>query len=409
MKRNANGAAAVALAGLVLLAQMTRGPAQTTGPGPGQEGSVLKDPFAPAAAPDPAPAPASSPYVESLIKPAPQDNPNPNPANRLRPPEEKPDINQDIHVTKEQGPWLIMVQAYTGPEAPIMARQMVTELRTAYKLPAYTFNYGADEKRKEYERVKAVVDKQKEYLAKMGLPLDQPIRIRTMHIEEQVGVLVGGYASEDAAKNALINGIRKLKPPDPNKVMLDKKFYYEEGKKKDVKAEMVCVDPFQRAFVVHNPTIKQERPADWDKLDMGLLQKLNAGETFSLLNSKKPFTLAVKDFQTPTIVQTKNSAGSFLENLTLGAKMGQRVDAAATSAHNLAELLRKAKLDAYVLHTKYTSIVCVGAYDSLDDPSLRTMANLIESKVMPQISQLFPPPPNQAAVQARVVPMQVPK
>ena len=65
------------------------------------------------------------------------------------------------------------------------------------------------------------------------------------------------------------------------------------------------------------------------------------------------------------------------DNLKTGGKSGQRVDAAATSAHNLAELLRKAKLDAYVLHTKYTSIVCVGGYDTVDDPALRNMCPMV--------------------------------
>ena len=409
MKRIFCGAAILGLAGLVLMANSDRGLAQTFEPGPGSGGAVLKDPFAPAA---PMPVPSSGSSVDALINPAPTNDPGNRPLQRH---EEKPDFNRDIQVTKDQGPWMVMVQCYTSPEASIMARQMVMELRTAYKLPAYTFNYGAEERRKEYERLKSVIEKQKEYLARNGLPLDGPIRVRTMRIEEQVGVLIGaGYPNELAAKGAL-DGMRRLKL-DPHKVMLDKKVVYQQEKNTDKSATAKInilkeefVNPFEKAFVVHNPTSKVERPADWDKIDMGLLHKLNAGESFSLLTCKKPFTLAVKNFPTPTIVEQKTPAGSFLESLSLGGKSGQRVDAAATSAHNLAELLRKAKLDAYVLHTKYTSIVTVGGYDNLDDPSLRNMANLIESKVMPQISHLFPAPPNQAVADNKVVPMQIPR
>ncbi|HWY86418.1 MAG TPA: hypothetical protein VNX28_06825 [Gemmataceae bacterium] len=410
MKRIVFAAAGLALTGLVLGALADYGRAQTTGPGPGEGGSVLKDPFAPAA---PAP-PASSPYLESLIKQPPTVQSNPNPANRyLQPYEEKPDINQDIQVTKELGPWMIMVHAYTGPEAAIMARQMVTELRGAYKLPAYTFNYGSEEKRKEYERKKSIYEKHLEFLVKNGLPQDQPFPIRTVRINEQVGVLIGGYPSEDAARRFLVDHVQKLKPLDPNKVMLDKKVFYGEGKKESSKAEKlqeVYVNPFLGAFVAHNPTVKQERPADWDKPDMALLRKLNAGESYSLLNNKKKLTLAVKEFRTPAMLQPKEEApGSFLDALGLGGKGSQRVDAAATSAHNLAEYFHQAKLEAYVLHTKYYSVVCVGGYDSVDDPGLRNMANLIETKVLPNISQLFNTGPNQAVAQARVVPMQIPR
>src|SRR5438552_642111 len=103
--------------------------AQTTEPGPGDGGSVLKDPYAPAAPPKP--AASGGTYVESLINQTPMGTPNP--ADRyLRPFEQKADINQDIQVVKEIGPWLIMVHAYSGPEAAIMARQMVIELRGNY-------------------------------------------------------------------------------------------------------------------------------------------------------------------------------------------------------------------------------------------------------------------------------------
>ncbi len=351
-------------------------------------------------------------YADALINP-PAGNSNPSLVQRMQQ-EEKPDINQDIQVTKEHGPWMVMVHAYTGPEASLMARQMVMELREAYKLSAHTFNFGAEEKRKEIERVKGIIEKQKEYLARNGMPLDQPVRIRTMHIEEQVGVLVGGYPNEDAARR-VVDQLHKVKPPDPNKVMLDKKIFYMEEKKEKgsgsqtTKAVEAYVNPFLGAFVVHNPRTKQERPADWDKLDMGLLQRLNRDESFSLLHCKKQYTLAVKDFKTPTMVQARSAGGSFLEALGMGGKSGQRIDAAAESAHNFAELLRKAKLEAYVLHTKYTSFVTVGGYDSTDDPAMRSMANTIETKLMPQISQLFPLPPNQSMSQAKVLPMQIPR
>jgi hypothetical protein len=410
-------AAILALAGLTL---SELGRAQTFEPGPGQGagGAVLKDPYAPPAPANPAAAPGTPApgTVDALINPTPTASPYPNPAlgSHLQPPQEQPDINQDVQVTKELGPWMIMVQCYATPEASIMARQMVVELRTAHKLPAYTFNYGAEARRKEYERVKAVVEKQKEYLIKNNLPLDgNPIRVRTMRIEEQVGVLIGGYESETAARDALV-AMRKKISLDPQKVMLDKKVLYGEKKKEGAPAKLEVlkeefVNPFGKAFVVHNPTTKVERPADWDKLDMGLLHRLNAGEGFNLLHCKKQFTLAVKQFQTPTYLETKTPAGSFLESLKLGSKSGQRLDAAAESAHSLAELLRKAKLDAYVLHTKYHSIVTVGGYDSLEDPALRNMANLIETKVMPQIARYYPQVPNQPVVQDRVVPMQIPR
>ncbi len=107
--------------------------------GPGEGDAVLRNPF------DPNPAPAkkpnfggAAPFLETLPK-----TPDPvTPTPSLKP-KEAADINQDIHVTPAQGPWLILIQNYVGPEAPVMARQLVTELRNTYKLNAYTFNFSA--------------------------------------------------------------------------------------------------------------------------------------------------------------------------------------------------------------------------------------------------------------------------
>ena len=66
------------------------------------------------------------------------------------------------------------------------------------------------------------------------------------------------------------------------------------------------------------------------------------------------------------------------------------MDAAALGAHNLAKVLREAKLEAYVLHTKVYSLVTIGAFDAdanggPGDPNLRAMQNLIQTRLQPTI------------------------
>ncbi len=130
------------------------------------------------------------------------------------------------------------------------------------------------------------------------------------------------------------------------------------------------VNPFKKAFVCRNPSIKHDRGDQRaDALDINVLRRLNADEAYSLLTCKKPITLAIKQFQTYTTIASKDEAPSILEKFGFKTRSGEGVDQAAHDAHNLAEYLRKIKLDAYVLHTKYSSIVCIGGYDSLQDPS----------------------------------------
>jgi hypothetical protein len=113
------------------------------------------------------------------------------------------------------------------------------------------------------------------------------------------------------------------------------------------------------------------------------LRKINDGEPYSLLQCKRPFTLAVKQFNTQfQTFDTSVGKGEkgLLERIGMvrirAGKQGE--DMTAHSAHELAKQLRNYNLDAYVLHCRYCSYVTVGAYDGLEDPRLRSMQNEME-------------------------------
>jgi hypothetical protein len=376
-------------------------PGETTNPAPvanplqsapqGQGASVMKlwqnQPQQPAANPQ-----AWTPQQSSaLAKLAPRDGPDP---------------NQDILVTPGLGPWMISITSYTGPDAPFMARQLVIELRDAarpYRLPAYVDNYGAKERQKEYDRVKGLIDEQRKFFQDNNQPMDQPVRVRYTRIDEQCGVLVGGYANENQARREL-DRIRKLPQLDPNRVQLHASMTgtFDPGNPNRVdETGRSYINPFQQAFLVRNPTIEVQRPSEWDQLDVRTLKKLNSEEQYSLFKCPRPITLAITQFQTPTIVQPKSAAGAFLENLGFGKKSEQQqVDGAALSAHNLAEVLTKnCGLKAYVLHTQYSSVVTVDEFDSENDPRLAEMQRLLATRLRLGDIPLFSPP----------MPMQVPR
>jgi hypothetical protein len=326
-------------------------------------------------------------------------------------------INNDILVTPELGQWMVMITSYRGKDGPMRARKMVCELRSVYKLPAYAFNFGAEEKRKELERVTKLIEKQKAELKELiekqkaehrelDLSMDQPIRVSHLRIDEYVGVLVGGYPTMDAARTARdhFRELAKKAPPDPRVFklvydgdLLDTKYYTgAEGAKQKVDPERVYVSPFDRAFPVHNPTIHVDKPADANKLDVAALKHLNSAEDYSLFKCPRNFTLVIKQFNTPTVTGPRNEpapSDSWWPNFGFSKKT-ERVDMAAENAHRLAEGLRRGKLDAYVLHMKYCSLVTIGGFDSLEDPAMLAMKNYIETRLVPAPSlaavELFP-------------------
>jgi hypothetical protein len=385
--------------------------------GSGDKGATLKQPWldsSPSAPPSAAPSGQAPNYLQNLLDSsgASKSAPSSGSLTSSLQPYDTMGINNDILITPEVGPWVILVTSYSGRDGPMRARQMVNVLRAHYKLPAFVFNFGAEEKRKELARVTKLIEEQKaklrEELKQQNLPLDQvdhPIRVRHEKIDEHCGVLVGGYSTMEAAAKARDN-MRKL-PFDAEVFklektgdLLDTKFYTSDpdGKSKSkTGTELVYVNPFMRAMPVHNPTTKVERPADAGKLDVAALRHMNSDEDFSLFKCKKTYTLAIKQFSLPTQTGVRNDPAPF----GFGKKQADHADHAAENAHELAKALRKGKLEAYVLHMKYYSLVTVGGFDSLEDPNLRSMQNLLDTRLIPSLDslQMFP----------KAMPMQIPR
>ena len=361
------GLAITGLAGVILVNQVL---AQV---GPGDQPATLRTFMDPVPPTTNSTAGAFSPPMPSVTATTPQ----------LPNYQAKRDPNEDLFVTKEQGPWLICATFYTGPQSPISAREMVTELRERYKLPAYVFSKGDEERRAEYERVKKIVEEYHKYCLERHLTPDPHFRVRTRQIEDEYAILVGNYPDADAARRSL-DKIRHLPRPSDKlcwvslgRPEIDNPDPFKAPKKGEEK-KVEYLSPFTNAFVVHNPAIKQERPADWDKLDIAVLQRLNRGENYSLLNCKKAFTLAVKQFLLPA--ETRSSSGNIFGKVNPFAHQTD-IDVQAENAHNLADLLHKtAHLDAFVLHTKYASLVTVGAFDSLEDPTLRATQEMLKNQ-----------------------------
>ena len=400
MRKVICGLSGTALTGLAVVLTAMQGQAQIPSssppPGPGASPATLQVPWlesgtAPAAAPartaaNPGLAPfagATAPEGAATFKPIP-------------PYQEPPDPNKDILVSAAQGPWMICVNWYSGDKAHEMARKMVMELRDnpKYHLPAYVFNRGAEERRKEYERVKKIIEDRRQFLVNNNMSPGMPLRVKRMHIEDQCAILVGNYSDADTARRAL-DKIRKLEP-DPARIDLPKIFRGKADENGVIKeGEQAYV---MTAFVVHNPLLKIERPAEWAQQDMAMLQKLNRHETYSLLNCKKPYTLMVKQFMLPAVVQSKSAGGKFMESIGLGAKSSGSENA-ALNAHNMAELFHRIQMTGYVLHTRYASIVTVGAFDGPDDPALRTTQELLKTRL--KIPQALPVAVDQVTGRAR--------
>ncbi len=124
------------------------------------------------------------------------------------------------------------------------------------------------------------------------------------------------------------------------------------------------------------PKGKAEAPAD------PALWKWNEGETLSVLNCAKPYTLIVKSFTVPVVASGKDQEPSVMQS-SGQTRPGQPNNAqllaiTGAQARYLAKMLRELKdgagrpigFETYVLHMKTGSIVCIGQFDKVDDPEM---------------------------------------
>src|SRR5438270_381691 len=114
-----------------------------------------------------------------------------------------------------------------------------------------------------------------------------------------VGIITGpkGMRAQEPGRNPLssvsLPGGLLATPADFEGVKLDSMLVFSpEG----TSASQAPINPFRAAFVVHNPAVPTERPAEANKLDIASLRKLNSEESYSLLSCKKPLTLVVAQY-----------------------------------------------------------------------------------------------------------------
>lgn len=274
-------------------------------------------------------------------------------------------VPREYLITPAVGPWTICAASFTGELAAKMARDLVGELRTQYHLQAYLYNRGDEQRRQLEQEIQQKRKLQELYLRNAGLdPTEIHLPVRRHRIEDQYVVLIGGYPDMTSAHREL-DRIKKLQPPRsvPRDTIIRSPLDPAAGDKREQEA----VNPFRNSFVAHNPTV----PVSHEQANKPdpFLKELNAYESFSLLKCPKPWTLLVKEYRGAISIQSQSAPSGFLDRL-FGHKAGEQLNACATNAHNMADVLRKMGFKAYVLHTRTSSMVTVGEFDRRDDPRI---------------------------------------
>lgn len=271
-------------------------------------------------------------------------------------------------LTKQHGPWMIMVAAIRdvedearrlkdGMTAWQAADQLVYELRRK-GIPAYT--YVREKKMGEVLSAEHAGLDSRQYVAQHGY----------------ISVLAGNFRDNtDQDLKTVLDYIKhKFNPEFLTNEKNGGLFARTPGRP----------GPLSKAFVTVNPLLSPEeiRQRTVDKLALAL----NADMEYSLLKNKSKYSLVIATFSGNSIMQVGNKADSrAMERFE--KSFGSNLDQSAMEAWSLTEALRSAKklgydqnYEAWVYHDRNKSVVTIGGFDSPQDPRIQTMATQFRAK-----------------------------
>ncbi len=231
-------------------------------------------------------------------------------------------------LTKTNGPWMVLVKSFVGPEAIQVANSLAGELREKHQIPAYVFVRRAE------------------------ASLVQPASLERGRVRQadQAVVLAGDFKNEDAAKGMCLR-IRKIRPDSITREMTSA-VQWQQG-------------VLATAFLVPNPLAPKSAESQ-EKADP-LILKLNVGKN-NLFNCPGNLTLMAMNF-TGGVAFTAETAKRLEQHSLL--------EAAGKHAEQVTQQLRRMGIEAYVFHTRTSSLVAVGSFVNEADPRIETVRKQI--------------------------------
>jgi hypothetical protein len=248
------------------------------------------------------------------------------------------DPNSSYPITQSSGPWMILAYTFRGDKSTEEAQQLVYELRSKYRLPAFTYERTFD-----FTKPERGIGFNPDGTPKM-------MRYQQGGIIKEVAVLVGDYDTvDDPAAQTVLKKIKKLQPTSihPNETIPA-----VEG------SENTKASPMKQAMVVTNPLLPHEFFAGKgvDKLVLDM----NKDVPNSLLDCPGKFSIQVATFGGTVVIDPRKVA-----EVEQGKPLKSTLAEAAEKAHKVTVELRRKGYEAYEFHDRDKSMVCVGSFDSV--------------------------------------------
>jgi hypothetical protein len=315
------------------------------------------------------------------------------------------DPKADYPLDETNGPWMIYVKSYDGPNARGDARTLALELRQKHGMKAYVHHKQFDyaEGLEQEDKRKRIELEIRQALREAGME-DTPVVMpryaseKTKYVNgsksEEYAVLVGDFQSiDDKDINKAFEKVKNLEP-ECIIAQLKRDIALAEqtgnGFDRTTMIELQRLDlrdknnngvrPFAKAQKCPNPIL----PAEYfsNRVD-DFVQKLNADSRYSLLRCSGKYTVKVGEYRGFVIADPKGmeEAEKNQNKLHQSDQLARAGDKAETVCH----ALREKGYDAYTFHDRTKSIVTVGSYNTLG----KTDRNGNVMEFHPEIADIF--------------------
>ena len=289
-------------------------------------------------------------------------------------------------LSKQHGPWMIMVASFHEPPPEAKAEgmtpqqaadELVYELRKK-GIPAYAFSQGKMQNElNTYDRF----GRRRRYASYTAR-------------QKSICVLAGNYSSEDdRLAQRTKNYVKRFHPRFLRAV--DTRTQTDSGLIERFKSGGIYrmtpgrPGPLSGAFLTINPALTPDEVKRRHRDP--LLLKLNSGMDYNLLDNPGRFTLVVA---TSFVKSTTKTNDSEFQKAIKNFKISNSLDESALGAWQLAKTLREGRVpfqhrravvqrnfEAYVYHDHHRSIVTIGSFDSSNDPRIAEFKRIFGAKV----------------------------
>lgn len=307
-----------------------------------------------------------------------------------------------------QGPYMVKIASFTGPDSEKYAANLANELREKHKIEAFVHRYRAISKLEEEEKDLFVKRFYEKYKIKPRLP-----KMVTPPPDNWV-VLAGDFKSiEDSKARTALENVRRINPQTLPAELV--KRLMAEGVLRPERG-------FTSAMLVRNPVLPPDRAGVMvdaqgrvkptiDRKAATLLQKLNDQEQYSVYKNSMPYTIKVAEFRGASVFD-ESKAEKVFGSLKGRKNVDSHKSALQKGAENaiiLCDAMRKEGYEAYVFHGEYASIVTVGGYRNPKDPRILADIAAINESMAPVSAANQKRPQNQWQVVLAPSPIVTPR